>query len=100
MCIYLLDTFLSNLVLAAVPLVQNEGPTPLNRCGVNPHTFAHFIRPCQHSDESYLFNFTGTARPRIASNPPSRDADTGEPEDVTSTFHCQPLLRNPRQTSC
>jgi len=34
MRIYLLNTFLSNLILAAIFLVQNEDPTMRNRGGV------------------------------------------------------------------
>jgi ATP-dependent Lon protease len=72
--IRLLDSSLSNPVLAAVPLLQHEGATTLNRWGVTARV-ARFVRPRQHSDEPYLLTLTGTARVRLADNSPSHTTD-------------------------
>src|SRR5260221_10398717 len=69
-----LDSSLTNPVLAAVPLLQHEGATTLNRWGVTAR-IARFVRPRQHSDEPYLLTLTGTARVRLAGYPPSHAAD-------------------------
>ena len=65
--IRLLDSAPSNPVLAAVPLLQHEGATTLNRWGVTARV-ARFVRPRPHSDEPYLLTLTGTARVRLADN--------------------------------
>jgi len=65
----LLDSSLSNPILAAVPLLQQEGRTTLNRWGVTAH-IARFVRPRPHSDEPYLLTLTGTARIRLANDHP------------------------------
>lgn len=72
--IRLLDSSPSNPLLAAVPLLQHEGATTLNRWGVTARV-ARFVRPRSHSDEPYLLTLTGTARVRLADNPPSHAAD-------------------------
>lgn len=72
--IRLLDSSLSDPVLAAVPLVQHQGATTLNRWGVTARV-ARFARPRPYSDEPYLLTLAGTARVRLA-----HDAQASESE--------------------
>jgi len=67
--IRLFDSSLSNPVLAAVPFLQHEGATTLNRWGVTARV-VRFVRPRPHSDEPYLLTLTGTARVRLADDHP------------------------------
>jgi ATP-dependent Lon protease len=60
---------LADPVLAAVPLVQHEGTTSLNRWGVTAR-IARFVRPRAHSDEPFLLTLTGVARVRLADSSP------------------------------
>jgi len=67
--IRLIDSSLTSPVLAAVPLVQHEGSSSLNRWGVTAN-ITRFVRPRLHSNESYLLTLTGTARIRLPNPPP------------------------------
>ena len=80
----LLDSSLSNPVLAAVPLVQQEGRTTLNRWGVTAH-IARFVRPRPHSDEPYLLTLTGTARIRLANDHPPLPASVTQMSSTESS---------------
>ena len=83
--IRLLDSSPSDPVLAAVPLLQHEGATTLNRWGVTARV-ARFVRPRPHSDEPYILTLTGTARVRLAdgSNPPSHAVSVSVSPDALS----------------
>ncbi|KAF8262462.1 Lon protease C-terminal proteolytic domain-containing protein [Lactarius quietus] len=66
--IRLIETSPSNPVLAAVPLVQNDGNTTVNKWGVTAR-ITRFVRPRPHSDEPHLLTLTGIARVRLADPP-------------------------------
>ncbi|KAI0297950.1 hypothetical protein BC826DRAFT_999741 [Russula brevipes] len=72
---------LADPVLAAVPLVQHEGTTSLNKWGVTAR-IARFVRPRAHSDEPYLLTLTGVARVRLADPSPLLPFS---PHDATGT---------------
>ena len=68
--IRLVESSPSNPVLAAVPVVQNEGNTFVHKWGVTAR-ITRFVRPRAHSDEPHLLTLTGIARIRLANLPPA-----------------------------
>lgn len=89
--IHLADSSVTNPVLAAVPLVQHEGTTSLNKWGVVAR-ITRFVRPRPHSDEPYLLTLTSTTRVCL-SNPPERvpsDKDDGPPLPRVDVVHPPP----------
>jgi hypothetical protein len=58
--ICLLDSSLSNPVIAMVPLFQQEGRMMLNRWGIKTHIM-QFLCPCLRLDEPYFLMLTSTA---------------------------------------
>ena len=99
--IRLIESSPSNPVLAAVPLVQNEGNTSINKWGATAR-ITRFVRPRAHSDEPHLLTLTGIARVRLTEPPPTingpvplprvdvsyppSDADTPPTPDVVQDF--------------
>lgn len=99
--IRLVESSPSNPVLAAVPVVQNEGNTSVHKWGVTAR-ITRFVRPRAHSDEPHLLTLTGIARVRLANSPsaingpvplpridvsyPPSDADTPPAADVVQDF--------------
>ncbi|KAI9459929.1 ATP-dependent protease La [Lactarius psammicola] len=97
----LIESSPGNPVLAAVPLVQNEGNTSVNKWGVTAR-ITRFVRPRAHSDESHLLTLTGIARirltdpPQVVNDPlplprldvshPPHDADSPPAADVVQDF--------------
>ena len=65
----LIESSPSNPLLAAVPLIQNEGSPSVNRWGVTAR-ITRFVRPRIHSDEPHLLTLTGIARVRLVDPPP------------------------------
>jgi ATP-dependent Lon protease len=64
--ILLLDSSLHNPLLAAVPLVQHQGVTSVNKWGVTA-LVKRFVRPGLHSnDERHLLTLAGIARVCLA----------------------------------
>ncbi len=97
----LIESSPGNPVLAAVPLVQNEGNTSVNKWGVTAR-ITRFVRPRAHSDEPHLLTLTGIARlrltdpPQVVNDPlplprlevsyPPHDADSPPTADVVQDF--------------
>ncbi|KAI0270715.1 Lon protease C-terminal proteolytic domain-containing protein [Gloeopeniophorella convolvens] len=67
--IRLIDSSTNNPVLAAVPLLQNEGRTSVNDWGVTAR-ITRFVRPRPRSEEPYLLTLTGIARVCLATTLP------------------------------
>ena len=68
--IRLVESSPSNPILAAVPIVQNEGNNFVHKWGVTAR-ITRFVRPRAHSDEPHLLTLTGIARVRLANLPPA-----------------------------
>ena len=110
--IRLIDTSLHNPLLAAVPLVQHQGNTSVNKWGVTA-LIKRFVRPRTHSDdERYFLTLAGIARvslldhdklqipipgtsspsadshllPRVEVIHPPPDAELPPPPDVAQDF--------------
>lgn len=97
----LIESSPGNPVLAAVPLVQNEGTTSVHKWGVTAR-ITRFVRPRANSDESHLLTLTGIARirlthppqvindplplPRLDVSHPPPDADLPPAADVVQDF--------------
>ncbi|KAH9022767.1 P-loop containing nucleoside triphosphate hydrolase protein [Lactarius pseudohatsudake] len=91
----------SNPVLAAVPLIQNEGNTAVHKWAVTAR-ITRFVRPRANSDEPHLLTLTGIARVRLTDPPqvvndpiplprldvshPPPDADSAPVADVVQDF--------------
>ncbi|KAI0298983.1 Lon protease C-terminal proteolytic domain-containing protein [Multifurca ochricompacta] len=99
--IHLIDSSLSNPVLAAAPLIQFEGNTSVNKWGVTAR-ITRFVRPRPQSDDPYLLTLTGIARlclvkppqvpndyfplPRVDVTYPAPDADSPPSADIVQDF--------------
>ncbi|KAH9177272.1 hypothetical protein EDB89DRAFT_2200362 [Lactarius sanguifluus] len=100
--LYLTDPSKPDLspIIAAVPLVQNEGNTAVHKWAVTT-CITRFVRPCANSDEPHL-TLTGIPRVRLTDPPhvvndplplprldlsyPPPDADSPPATDVVPDF--------------
>ncbi|KAH9056835.1 ATP-dependent protease La [Lactarius vividus] len=97
----LIESSPSNPILAAVPLVQNEGNTAVHKWAVTAR-ITRFVRPRANSDEPHLLTLTGIARVRLTDPPqvvndplplprldvshPPPDSDSPPAADVVQDF--------------